>query len=551
MKRILQDIWRGDGEEHQRPNRSWYAGEDGMIALVTLVAVIFFLILIALVANVGKIVSQKMEVQNGTDSVTYSATLVMARGMNGVTGANHAIGELTALIILHHALGGDELDKGEMQDADSKDKSILATLRMSYKVAENMKDSPFEPSEATYKLFYDDDKQEHVIPKSGATIYRSCVRLEQVLGWTYMALAVGELLWKFREVPYFGPIFAVVGGGISTAAMIVEKKIWLERKILEGLFNLANQTKDIKNKQIHQQIIPQIYNYSEHLVYEIKSSVGAVVEEQRAANLLVETAMDPDPNHPRFALPMRVENTDGSDESLQVSQLTRAAYPWVNNWRHPLLDAMRTWLFLARSAHYYRHYSDLFTYQKVLELKSSKDIDKGIQLYVLKDYTPNQKGTERWARSSGSQRADELFCLTGFGLRDAPRRFAPTIYRSENDDGIMAFAQGMVYNANAQTPSAGLGPAQADVGWDTLNWRSRVPEIESKETIGEYKKGNWDRWSFGTVAENHFGRPEIRLNWQAKLVPVSKLQHLEDAPSGRIGKIIKRLESSESQLRTH
>lgn len=544
MKRILQEIWRGDGEEHQRPNRSWYAGEDGMIALVTLVAVIFFLILIALVANVGKIVSQKMEVQNGTDSVTYSATLVMARGMNGVTGANHAIGELTALIILHHALGGDELDEGKKQDADSKDTSIAETLNVSYNAADDMQESPFKPDKQTYE----DVKK---IPETGATIYRSCVRLQEVLGWTYMALAVGELLWKFREVPYFGPIFAVVGGGISTAAMIVEKKIWLERKILGGLFTIANETKDIKNKQIHQQIIPQIYNYSEHLVYEIKSSVGAVVEEQRAANLLVETAMDPDPNHPRFALPMRVENTDGSDESLQVSQLTRAAYPWVNNWRHPLLNAMRTWLFLARSAHYYRHYSDLFTYQKVLELKSKKDIKKGIQLYVLKDYVPKQKGTERWARSSGSQRADELFCLTGFGLRDAPRRFAPTIYRSENDDGIMAFAQGMVYNANAQMPSAGLGPAQADVGWDTLNWRSRVPEIDSAETIGEYKKGNWDRWSFGTVAKNHFVRPEIRLNWQAKLVPVSKLQHLGDTPSGRIGKIIKRLESSESQFRTH
>lgn len=538
MKRVFYEIWQGDCEDCRGGHGDWYAGEDGMIALVTLIAVVFFLILIALVANAGKIVSQKMEVQNGTDSVTYSASLVMARGMNGVTGANHAIGELTALIVLHHALGGDELDAGEKQSPDSNDESIQETLGTSYDIADTLKDDPFKPDKNTYELVKE-------IPDTGATIYRSCVRLQQVLGWTYQALAFGEALWQLRKVPIVGPFFAVAGGTISTASLVFEKKIWLERQILKGLFKFARFSVDLK-KSIHNEFIPLIYEYSDQLVFKTRHAVRTVVNDQKGANLLAEAVVDPNPARPGFQLPLQAEPDDTSDTALRVSQLTRAAYPWVNEWRHPLLEAMKDWLLLARSAHYYRHYTDLFTYQKVRELK-----EDGNQLYVLRDYRPLRKGTEKWASASGSQLADDMFCLTGFGLRDAPRRFAPNIYRAENRDGIMAYAQAMFYNANPQRPASGLGESQAEVGWDTLNWQTRIPEIASTDEISTYEKGSWDRWSPRSVVHNGFPKPRIRLNWQVKLVPVSKLERLSEIPPARVGEILNRLEVSKSQFRTH
>src|SRR5262249_49177381 len=48
---------------------------------------------------------------NAADSVAYSGTVWMARGMNSITAANHLIGELMALYTLHHAIGAKYLDQ--------------------------------------------------------------------------------------------------------------------------------------------------------------------------------------------------------------------------------------------------------------------------------------------------------------------------------------------------------------------------------------------------------------------------------------------------------
>jgi hypothetical protein len=58
----------------------------------------------------------------------------------------------------------------------------------------------------------------------------------------------------------------------------------------------------------------------------------------------------------------------------------------------------------------------------------------------------------------------------------------------------------MLYNANPQRPHSDRR-FQPTIGWDTLNWSSPVPEYG--EEVGE--------------------APRIRLNWRAKLVPVTRL----------------------------
>ena len=82
----------------------------GMITWGTLLSVLFLMILVSLISNTAITVSQKMETQNTADAVAYSSATWLARGMNSITATNHIIGELNALYVIHHALGGKWLD---------------------------------------------------------------------------------------------------------------------------------------------------------------------------------------------------------------------------------------------------------------------------------------------------------------------------------------------------------------------------------------------------------------------------------------------------------
>ncbi len=48
----------------------------------------------------------------------------MQRGMNAITATNHVMGELTGIIIVHHALGGDLLDDGGIAENASSLRSL-------------------------------------------------------------------------------------------------------------------------------------------------------------------------------------------------------------------------------------------------------------------------------------------------------------------------------------------------------------------------------------------------------------------------------------------
>ena len=102
------------------------------------------------------------------------------------------------------------------------------------------------------------------------------------------------------------------------------------------------------------------------------------------------------------------------------------------------------------------------------------------------------------------------------------------MYKRQNQhhsDGRATIAQAILYNANDQVrpehkidiTCKRISPSvQADVGWDTLNWRSGT---QTSELVG-----------FGEGLAADF--PEIEVNWQAKLVPLSNAR-LQDLTSAR------------------
>ena len=109
---------------HARLNRRRRHHRNGLITWGTLLSVLLLMILVSLVSNTLITVNQKIETQNMADSAAYSGCVWMARGMNFVSTTNHVIGELNAMYVVHHAMGGKWLDEhysdGDRNDGDWK-----------------------------------------------------------------------------------------------------------------------------------------------------------------------------------------------------------------------------------------------------------------------------------------------------------------------------------------------------------------------------------------------------------------------------------------------
>ncbi len=94
------------------------------------------------------------------------------------------------------------------------------------------------------------------------------------------------------------------------------------------------------------------------------------------------------------------------------------------------------------------------------------------------------------------------------------------VFPTGNDRGQTVYAQAIFYNANEQkSPSGVPGTTQPNVGWDTLNWLPPVaaPEWGAEPSVAEKK---WP-WEIFSAARNVPGM-RVHLNWQAKLMPVTR-----------------------------
>jgi Putative Flp pilus-assembly TadE/G-like len=236
----------------------------------------------------------------------------------------------------------------------------------------------------------------------------------------------------------------------------------------------------------------------------------------------------------------------------RYSQWTRAAYPYVDGFRAPVIGMMRDRFFgLEKSkaeAHYVK-WSNRYTLVKAWQFrsgyrlskngekslrwqKSTKEMEKPLRMYVMQGtFRPGkrlaEKGKEPWTRRSPADklRAEKMFTLVGYAHREYETLFSPKVYPTGNDRGITTFAQAILYNGNEQKPPTGNpGATQANVGWDTLNWAPPVaaPEWGSQPRVAEKK---WP-WEIFSAARNVPGM-RVSLNWQAKLMPVTRTRLAE------------------------
>lgn len=208
------------------------------------------------------------------------------------------------------------------------------------------------------------------------------------------------------------------------------------------------------------------------------------------------------------------------------AQWTRATYPYVNSMRLPFVKALGAFpggAPLSKSATWYMQWTSRMAIAKAVEFRQPKD-DEGLSMYVMQDsertktgqssgQQGSRKGFEAW--TTDRDLAERLFTVVAFVQRDAKTSLAVSIFGEPSPRTIVAYSQAMVYNANPQQPGSG-GEHQPRVGWDTLNWEDAAREFDHPD----HPRGSGfvPIWKAFLRSDKP---PKVKLNWQAKLVPVT------------------------------
>jgi hypothetical protein len=490
---------------------SWFGsrlvgGEDGTIMLGSLVILMFLLLFIGISANVIRTSRVRLEVQNAADEAAYNAAIPMARALNMLTAINHITGELVSGCVLHTALGGDVLDGTTAYEGKpNEDVELPRRVRMWYRFARMVS--------AGAGVAMPNDQAPAIVSRvreiSGA-IKKADVRLKQVLEKAYTAHAFGALMTRLRPVPIVGPAIAEWGRLVAEAAVVFEDKTIPEMKALDALEEAARNTMAVKQFQ--------------YAAAPALSKLADRVPDVFTAQADRATSFTATFHHGEIARYPSVAVVPVIRESLNVpvtrSQMVRAATPWIQHFRRDLMRFGEDALTLSRFKAYYLEETNAYTTTLVDRLRTND----GMEAYILKDLdlVSADKGAERWRWDP--RRADELFGHLSFAWHtdsrtDSFRFLGPTPF----DEGILTYSQIMVYNAG------GLGRIQAGWqstnGWDTLNWGNEVPDYPGPGT------------SAGAAPIPNVPVPRVKINWQVKLMPASRMLEPEAAFTGAEGKM--------------
>lgn len=484
---LMRDVRDGEGDGAPR---GLAAGEGGLLSLVTALTILLFLALAILLGNAVLIVNRKVESQNKADAVALSSATQMARGMNAITGVQHLMGELLALVVVHNAIGGDRLPDPGKQDTSAEDtglevaKGVLKGTALGGEIA----------------VGYDSVKKE---VEAEAALLKSYKRLKVALAIALGVEAAGHALKLF-------PLTAPAGAALIAVAVAVETFIlieWAALKVMEAaakataravkaVFDLAPVATD--------RILKGVVDGTPE---QVMKTAGAVAE-MNGTSWGVVWARDP------FKLPVtRDPLADaGSEGEMKKSQLVRASWPWVAYHRSLLMD-LTGWMIFSGFKGHYKDETERFMLKKSFEVYS----DKKVYFLVMEGLTDSDaKGREAWATSPAE--AEERFAVLGLAHTKAEAPWGGTLFAPARMRDLTTYAQAMVYNANDQRPGA-PGRHQQEVGWDTLNWQSPVGRHNAYEFPHSGSGG--ERETF----------PQVRLNWQAKLIPVTFLGRAKALPA--------------------
>ena len=496
---------------------------NGSYSIGTLFVLAIFLLMVHMIVNIAQTAFTKLELQNAADAISHAASTELARGMNSVTAVNHLTGEAQAIVVLHHALGGYELegrddphDPQASRQRASRQRTAIRSLRSSW--VEVLRSRPSPPpfmGSRLANLGLDNSR-------IGATIYDTRMQLRNQLEAAYWLHALGGWLQK-SPVPWVRAVGYIIAG----VAYVQEMILFPQLVYLEYVEQVARVSSPFK-RFTESETIPALQMYAREAKWGAANSAsrlaGVIADEMDCeAELYPPTAISV--FHRSLTLPVVAESTS---VPIKHSQVVRASFPWITLWKDAIKDSLQDKLPSTSAGDFYRNHSLEFTLKKGTDTRDKLGTLLG--MYVLEDLKPDgvEKGDEPWNAAAGRARADELFSVLGFARRPAVI-YSAKYFQSPHADGQVAMAQCLLYNANPQLGRTST-THQPLVGFDTLNWVGKVPEFPTESSQ----------------------IPQIKLNWQAKLVPVTRSR--ESALRNRsdwTGRVTRRLPVYSSLTNTH
>jgi len=427
----------------RRKRRSFRRQRRGLITWGSLLSVMFLMMLAAYVSNVAIVVNQKVRTQNAADATAYSATVWIARGMNSVSATNHVIGEINAIYVLHHALGGKWLDDyGAQRKRYGGDWTPFAWYGgLPYKTTKGLivteswvlwpahklnlaselvfpfvvPDSGPGPSQDHYDLVIQDP-----IADINSTIWEGKENLKRQMVIAYGIHIAGSVkyeagwakFWKGTIGSFFtfgassalaaeGYAAMIDGARLKKSARSMEDEIYREYQFLDRVEDFAISIAGVKK------ILPRVASAIHH-IYQLPSvrleipakAHLAAAEVASRQGMLEGFALGDWPDSADItevaklfpSLPVEREAVTNEDKT----QMVRATYPWVRYWRKnitlALLIAPRS---LASSS--YVKWTNYYTRDASAFLRNSKNTKCDTHLTVI------NRRSSSWKGSSGSR----------------------------------------------------------------------------------------------------------------------------------------------------
>jgi len=517
----------------------FHRAEDGMITVLSVVTVFGLAVLAALVGSVGVAVNRKIEAQNAADAVALSCSVQRARTLNSVTAVNHMTGELLAAIALQEAIGGWE-PGGKERDTAAEDarldkahaahevRAAAAKVLKAFDGAKTpaYKDVRDEKGGVVYDNALLDGHRE--LKYQLAELYRTKVLALDVI-------IIGHILieTKFPPIVAIGAVLKLVGIALYKGLTIAEKYMQAEYEVLGFIGSFSETTTTPRN--LIYDAVPNLWAHSDRMVQKfpdlltdtakgvakLNRADGGVYPERSALSLEPENPLDdlPAANDRLFVSesgPKDEKEAPAHWKRANVpgfcrSQVVRATYPWVNYHRVSVLKLTK-WMVFSDFPKHYRNWTTEVTARRCQEHYRRE----GTHLYVLSDLDPaRKKSGAAWL--SDPKEVERTFAVVGFARRPPPERWSDALLPATNKGGTVTFAQSLLYNANPRRPDPDDLALQPLTGWDTLNWdhgEGKDPAVAAAPEWPVFRR-------FGYPKEYP---PKVKLNWQAKLVPVTRLK---------------------------
>ncbi len=491
--------------------RSVHIDERGSIAIGHVVWVMVAIAFMSLFFNLGYSTKKRNDSQRPAMAISHSVGVWKARGMNVLATHQHLQGELAAMTILHHAIGGDELDRNRRGDTRRQDYALDAGYFMASAVGAP---TPYY-SRVRQPVF------------AGATLLRAHRNIKLALGGIYVA--------KF---------FAMIYSGNTAALDAIENQLGREWEALQRLYRQARDMVELK-RSIMQTMLPEANRQMKRIVDDIPNLAMKTASDLAdrydvklhitPEDLKLPVEVDPyatlDAPPADYTRPVDCDcPTEPADnpryQMVKTSQLARATFPWVNYHRAAMVVQLfiRAPLSLAGKI----YYDEAAGQSRVILDRLQKE--HGVRLYVLPGKIAPDKGWENWTFADHSNRADKHFTtvvLTGQDIRSPMG--SPFLFRKPEMETWVRWDAVMLKNDNPQRrPNQKIDllgckrivpSRQAIVGFDTLAWdqtRNRVSELVGNGIPHVFPRIN-NAWNFTptvvTDYQNHRLRTGRLPNW--------------------------------------